>query len=251
MKIEIFRMYVSKDVPKKRIKIKYDKTSKKRPAWIWIEGLPKNIFHLSVRINGVRTFYRIYLSPTIPLFLPSNYTKDEMRKFYDKFSGIYDKEVESKNIPAASFLLKKIKLPKDVKILDLGAGTGLSSVPFVLVGYRDITLIDFSADMLSKAKKRKELKRCKFICKNIEKLNLKEKFDLIISVFSFASNSYFDEEEMPLLWKKVAKHLKPKGILALLGYDHEPPKTLFKEIKKGRRRIIKGYRAKWYVGKRK
>lgn len=250
MKVKISRMYAGKDVPK-NIKVKYDKTSKRRPAWIWIGGLPQNIVHLSVRINGIIIFYRIYISSTIPLFLPSNYTKEEMRKFYDKFSEIYDNKLESINIPAAGFLLKNIKLPKDAKILDLGAGTGFSSIPFIKKGYKNIILLDYSKGMLAKARKRKELKKCRFIRQNIMKLDLKEKFDLIISIFSFASNSYFDEKDMQILWRKLAKHLRSNGILALLGYDYEPKKTLFNKIKSGKKEIIEGYHAKWFIGQKK
>ena len=65
MKVEISRMYIGKDIPKKDIKFMYDKTSENRPAWIWIENLPKDIVHISVRVNGEKKFYRIYLSPKI------------------------------------------------------------------------------------------------------------------------------------------------------------------------------------------
>ena len=250
MKVEIRRIYVKKNI-NKNFKVKYDKTSKKRPAWIWIQDLPKNVAYISVRVNQNNIFYKTYLSSKIPLFLPSNYTKEEMRKYYDKFSGIYDNFIKQNNLPAAKFLLKKFKLPKNAKILDLGAGTGLTAIPFVNAGYKDITLLDYSKKMLEKAKKKKELAGCRFLHKDITKFNLKEKFDLIISIFSFASNSYFDEKDMPLLWKKVFQNLKPKGTLALMGYDYEPPKVLFRKIKKGKYNIIKDYWMKWYIGKKK
>lgn len=251
MKVKVSRIYIGKEVNDKTIKVKYDKTSRKRPAWIFVEGLPKNVVHLGIRIDGNRYFYRIYLSPNTPLFLPANYTKDEMRKFYDKLSEIYDVKEKSKNISAAKFLLKKVKLRKDAKILDLGAGTGLAATPFVKVGYKNITLLDYSTGMLEKAKKRRELIGCRFVHKDIREFEVKEKFNLVLSIFSFASNSYFNEEEMPKLWRKLAKNLKQNGIIALLGYDHEPPRTLFEEMESGKRRIVEDYFAKWYIGKKK
>lgn len=249
MKLQIKKSFSGREIPKDT-KFTYDKTSSKRPAWIHVKNLPKNIMFLSTRANGKIHHYRIYLSTTIPLFLPTNYTKEEMEKFYDKFSQIYDIEVISRNSKAVKFLFGKIKLKKDSKILDLGAGSGISSVPLVKMGYKDITLLDFSKGMLAKAKKKKELKNCKFIKQDISKLKIKERYDLIFSTFSFASNSYFEDNEMPKLWKKVETLLKPKGILMLIGNDFEPPKNLIKKLKNGKYEIIPGYKAQWYIGKK-
>ncbi len=247
MEVKLRRIYTGKDAPQEA-KIEYDKTSKKRPAWILVKNLPDNIVHLSVKVNENRIFYRIHLSSKVPLFLPSDYTKEEMKKFYDKLSEVYDSFVEV-NLLASKFLLENLKLKKDSKILDLGAGTGLSSIPFAEKGY-DVTLIDFSKKMLEKAKKRKELKNCKFIYQDITKLNLKEKFDLMLSVFSFASNTYLNEKEMPATWEKIANHLELEGKLVLLGYDYEPPSDLFKKIKSGKYEIIPTYETKYYIGEK-
>jgi len=250
MKFQIKKSFSGREIPK-NIEFIYDKTSSKRPAWVYVKSLPRNIMFLSTRANGKIHHYRVYLSTTIPLFLPTNYTKEEMEKFYDKFAYIYDSEVESRNSKATKFLFDKIKSPKNAKILDLGAGSGISSVPLVKMGYEDITLLDFSKGMLAKAKQKKELKNCKFIKQNITKLKLKERYDLIFSIFSFASSSYFDDKEMQKLWKNIMSLLKPKGILLLMGNDFEPPQTLIKKIKSGKYEIISGYKAQWYIGKKK
>ena len=166
MQVKIKKSFSGKEVPK-NTNFTYDKTSKRRPAWILIKNLPKNIMFLGTRIDGKIQHYRVYLSTTIPLFLPTNYTKDEMRKFYDKFAQIYDDETKSKNSKATKFLFNKFKISKDSKILDLGAGSGISSVPVVKMGYKNLTLLDFSKEMLTKAKQKDELKECKFIQQNI------------------------------------------------------------------------------------
>ena len=241
--------YSGKEIPK-NIRFTNDKTSKKRPAWLLVKGLPKNVMFLSTRVNGKIQHYRVYLSTSIPLFVPTNYTKNEMRKFYNKFAQTYDKGVKSKNILATKFLLKKIKMDKDAKILDLGAGSGLSSLPLMEAGYKDITLLDYSKEMLTKARKKKGLKKCKFILGDISELKLKTKYDLIFSVFSFASNSYFNDDEMPILWKKVALYLKPNGIFMMMGNDSEPPQSTIKKIKSGKYEIIPGYKAQWYIGRK-
>lgn len=250
MKVEVFRMYAGRNIPK-GAKIVYDKSGKKRPAWVWIKGLPNNIVFIRLRINGERMLYQVYIAPGMPVFMPIDRTKEETKKFYDRFSKTYDKEVRQRNLAVAKFLVKSIKLPKAAKILDVGSGTGLSSLALARKGYRNITLLDYSKKMLDVAKQRKELKQCRFVQGDVRNFNLKEKFDLIISVFSFASNAYLDRTEMPAAWKEITKHLKPNGILALFGYDYEPPKVMFRKIKSGKRRIIKDYYANWYIGKRK
>ena len=174
-----------------------------------------------------------------------------MKNFYDKFSETYDKYIKQNNLRATRFLLKKIKLTKNAKILDLGAGTGIGSIPFVRDGYKNITLVEYSPNMLDNAKKKKELKTCRFICEDIMDLNLNEKFDLIFSIFSFGLHAYFDKKEMPVLWKKIHKHLKSNGIIALIGHEYPVPKSLFKEIKSGKKKIIEGYSAEWYIGSKK
>ena len=251
MNVDIYRAYIGKPISKKSIKIEYDRSNKNRPAWIYVEGLPRNTFIISTRINNKIILYKTYLTPKLPLFLPVDYTKEEMKTFYDKFSETYDKYIKQNNIAAAGFLLKKLRLQKNVKLLDLGAGTGIGSIPFIRAGYKNITLIEYSPKMLNCAKKKKELKKCRFICKDIRDLNLNEKFNLIFSIFSFGLHAYFSREEMPILWKKIHKHLKPNGTIALIGHEFQVPKSLFKEIKSGKKKIIEGYRADWYIGSKK
>jgi len=251
MEVEVRKYYSGKNLPKET-KFVYDKESKERPAWIQVEGLPNDVMFLSTRINGKIHHYRIYLSLTIPLFLPTNYTKEEMMKYYDKFAEIYDEETGLKNAVAAEFLFSKLQVPKDAKILDLGAGSGISAVPLINRGYNNITLLDFSKEMLEKAKQKKELKKCNFLLQDISKLEIKsdEKFDVIFSVFAFASNSYFGNKEMQKLWEKIVYCLKPNGIFAVMGNDSEPPQSLIQKIDNGMYEIIPGFKAQWYIGKR-
>lgn len=247
MRVEIRKSFSGKNVPK-NIKFIYDKTSKTRPAWIFVKNLQKNVRFLSTRINGHVYHYKIYLSTITPLFLPTDYTKEEVKSYYDKFSQLYDCEIGLKNSKATEFLFNKYKISKNSKILDLGAGSGLSSIPLLKKGYTDLTLLDFSKEMLAKAKKKKELKGCKFINQDILKLKSNRKYDVIFSVFSFALNSYFDDKDMPVLWKKINSILKPNGLLMLMGNDFEPPKSLIKKVKKGKYEIIKGLKVNWFIG---
>lgn len=254
MKVKPYKLYIKYEGKLPRLKIEYDKISKKRPAWIFIKGLkslPSRLGYITFKINNGHIKYMSFLKS--PLFIPINYQKKEMEMIYDKFSLIYDQALRERNIGTAEFLLKKIGfLPKNAEILDLGAGSGLSSLPFVKAGYSNITLVEFSKKMLSVAKKRKEFKNCKFIKTDIRKIKLKKKFDLILSINAFATEDYFDEKEMPNLWKKIAALLKPEGKLILLGNDFEPAKTLFKKLRSGKYDITKadtkkGILTKWCI----
>jgi len=252
MKIWPDAIYVKQDVLPKNLKLTYDKTSKIRPAWIWVDGLEgQRVTFLRIRI-GTRFFhYKAYMSSRLPLYLPVNNTSEEMRKFYDKFSKIYDNWVSKNNIPAIKFLLKRLrkwKLLKNIQILDLGAGTGLAAEQIIKSGFKNITLVDFSKKMQDKAKKKKLLKGCKFIRQDIHKLKLKDKFDLTVSIFSFAYSSYFKEEDMPKLWRLVAKQLKPKGILAMFGNEFEPSEKLFRKLDAGIYLLVGKYAFRYYIG---
>ena len=251
MGVKLKKAYIAKDISKGKLKVTYDTASKKLPAWIEITGLPKKISLIKLRFNGELMYYRIYLHlDKIPIFIPVDYTKEEMKRFYDKDSESYDLDIGVRNRKATEFLLRKIKLPKQSNVLDIGAGTGLSSIPFAKAGH-DVTLVDYSQGMLNKAKLRKELKYCKFVRQDTRKLKLNKKYDLIISMFSFASNSYYKEAEMPRLWKQIRSHLKPNGQIAIMGYDFDPPKTLFQVLKSGKYNIYKKYISKWFIGEKK
>ncbi len=255
--MKIRAIYKKMKPNKKNLKIEYDKTSKKRPAWIKVKGLPEKVSFISVFLDkksGKRTQgYRIYVNKE--LFLPIDYTNEEMKKFYDKFSENYDKEVKKKNMNAVKFFVEKIeKYINKGKMLDLGAGTGLVTEKFVKKGFYPATLVDFSEKMLNKAKKRKKLKDCEFVKKDLRKLNLNKKFDLILSFFSLGSISYFEEEEMLKIMKIAKKHLKKQGIIAIFGHDlTDKDKKIFKEIDSGIYPLNKkkGFFINWFIGKKK
>ncbi|MEN7982395.1 MAG: methyltransferase domain-containing protein [Nanoarchaeota archaeon] len=233
-----YKRVITKD---KKLKIQFEKVKNKRPAWIKVDGLPKGTNFIKInlgkegKLGARRQYYKTYLPEG--LFLPIDYTKEEMQRFYDKFSEIYDADLKKpdrgdyQNIFAAEFLINKVqKYTKKGEMLDLGAGTGLITEMFINVGFSPATLVDYSEGMLKKAKKRKGLKKCKFIKKDLRKLNLNKKFDFILSFFSFGSSSYFDEKELEKILNIANKHLKKNGTFAVLG--HIPIKQFEKVFKK-------------------
>jgi ubiquinone/menaquinone biosynthesis C-methylase UbiE len=231
-----------KTLVKKKLEVNYDKKSKGRPAWIQIKGLPDDTHFIKIHLGkkgkqGKRIqFYKTHLPPW--LFLPIDHTSEEMKEYYNKLSKIYDKKIKESNynIGAGKFLCNKLKKYTKIttSILDIGAGTGLVTEIYLDAGFNEITLIDYSKGMLEKAKKRKKLKNCKTIQANIKNLNLKKKYNIIISLFALGSSSYFSEKEVEKTLKLVRKHLNPKGVVAVLGhFDRDLFARHFKELESG------------------
>ena len=235
-------IYRRESPEKYKLKISYDKSGKKRPAWIKILGLPEGTRFISVHHGkkgkeGMRVeVYQTYLPSG--LFLPIYYTHEEMSKFYDEWSSGYDKEFtvyNTSNIEAAKFFANRVK--KHIKrgeMLDLGAGTGLMTEIFVKQGFYPATLVDYSKGMLEKAKKKDVLRKCTFIHEDIRKLRLKKKFDLVLSFFSLGSSSYFRANELDEILKKVSSFLKKDGVIAVFGYSSNINlEDYFKTLEKG------------------
>lgn len=114
-----------------------------------------------------------------------------------------------------NFLLKFIKEKfknKKIKILDLACGYGRHSLPLAKLGYY-IVGVDYSNYFLKLARKeanKLKLKNVKFIKKDMRKIKFKEKFDLVINMFT--SFGYFENENDNLLvLKNVYQSLKNNG----------------------------------------
>lgn len=96
------------------------------------------------------------------------------------------------------------------KILDLGAGTGIFS-QFVLEKYplADITLLDFSEQMLSVARERfKDIKNVSFQVADMMTFKPQQKYDAVIS--SLAIHHLTDEDKQKL-FKKIHSMLNDGG----------------------------------------
>jgi ubiquinone/menaquinone biosynthesis C-methylase UbiE len=234
--------YVKKYPHKIKLRVSYDKKSNDRPAWILVKGLPLGATFIGINLGkkgkkGQRIIaYKTYLPSG--LFLPIDYTAKEMREYYNKFSEIYDDEIKerSHNLEAGSFLCKKLKRHSktNVSLLDLGAGTGFLTETFFDAGFKDITLVDYSQGMLNKARKRKKLRGCKFIQADLKNLCLRKRYDVILSIFCLGSPSYFNASEFEKTLVLAKKHLKPGGIIAVLGlFDQSAFENHFKKLESG------------------
>ncbi len=83
---------------------------------------------------------------------------EDMQAFYSNWADKYDAQLEKElNYLAPekiTALFIRYTTDYDAKILDIGCGTGLTSVDLAKAGYRHIDGLDFSAAMLEKARGR-------------------------------------------------------------------------------------------------
>lgn len=157
----------------------------------------------------------------------------QIKKSYDKFSKDYDRFALSDKY-RAFVKLDKIGLKyfhhKNARVLDLGCGTGLSSVEFFKRDF-EVTGIDISQGMLDEAKK---YSFKKLICQDLEKpLKVDDNyFDIVTltGVMEFIKN--------PLkLFLEIKKKLKNKGLF-LLSVPEKYPEGSYLREKLGRKSYL-------------
>lgn len=111
-----------------------------------------------------------------------------------------------------SFILSQINLSAKAKVLDLGCGAGRHALLLAKRGF-DVTGVDQSANLLSVAadEAQKNGLHAMFIRDDIRIVNFREKFDLILNVFT--SFGYFETDEDNFsLFSNVESHLAHDGI---------------------------------------
>lgn len=134
--------------------------------------------------------------------------------------------------------------PGAKSILNLGCGTGRHDFILAKRGY-EITGVDFSKNMLKIAKKKLEELNLKinFYCGDIRKINLKKKFDVVISMFAVMSYQTTNKDFENTL-KSINKHLNPAGLFVFdVWYGpavlNEKPTDRVKTIEKDDKKIIR------------
>jgi ubiquinone/menaquinone biosynthesis C-methylase UbiE len=204
--------------------IDFDKTGEIRPAWIKIKNEINSKF-LTINFGYGNLNYVEFLQSKY--FIPFNYSTDELRKVYDKFAETYEEVIKNfgNEVNAIEHTINLIsfdKKNKPLKVLDIGSGTGRGAEILINQGYKDITLLELSSEMLNKAKQKKSLKKCVFICSDFNSFDTNDRFDLITSFFAFGSPSYFTEEEIKNGLLKIKEMLNEKGRLLVVGMKNTP-----------------------------
>jgi SAM-dependent methyltransferase len=121
--------------------------------------------------------------------------------------------------------------PPPARILDLGVGTGWTSIFFALRGY-NVTGQDISEDMINLAEKNKSryrLSNLHFLCCDYESMNFNEEFDYAL----FYDSLHHSVDEFKAL-QSVYRALKKGGICLTCepGYGHSKSEGTKKTIER-------------------
>ena len=108
------------------------------------------------------------------------------------------------------FILKHLNNSK-IKILDLGCGPGLYAEQLAAAGH-SVTGVDFSESSIEYASKQAKIKKLDidYICEDYLAIEFKEKFDLVLLVYTDLGVLIPSEREK--LLSNIHKALKPGGI---------------------------------------
>ncbi len=147
--------------------------------------------------------------------------------FYKILSPYYDDFVNSSIL---ELYLKKIGNVNNLRILDLGCGTG--SLIHNYSSKNETFGIDSCLEMIKVAKKKD--KKTKYIVQDIKNFNFEDGFHLIICAFD-TINHLKDIKEWESLFKSVSKNLLDSGMFmfdfnSIEGFEISNNKTIFKKI---------------------
>ena len=75
----------------------------------------------------------------------------ELRTEYDRIASVYDAELDRMGyrVPAELAAIVRLLVPADARILDAGAGTGLTGIALAEAGYTQLDGFDMSPAMLA------------------------------------------------------------------------------------------------------
>ncbi len=144
-------------------------------------------------------------------------TRNNVKSVFDKYADQYNQS-RRKLIPCFDDFYKTsievipFRHDENIKILDLGAGTGLLSC-FVASAFQraDITLIDVSGNMISQARSglAKFPNKCEYVVGDYSVLEFSQKFDVIISALSI---HHLSGEQKKALFSNIIDQLNPGGV---------------------------------------
>lgn len=227
--IKLDKVYESKRVDS-QLNIGYDKNSKKRPSWIRVK-LDKKVIFIKILFKEEAFWYRRYFED---YFFPLEATSEDHKNYYNEIAKNYESYVPQNKIMINILLdfFKELKIKKDSKILDLGAGTGLVTEGIVKEGYNNIVLADISEEELKIAKDKELLKNSKYQTIDLTNDEILGKFDIIYETMSL---DYFKGEKMQVILEKIKNALNTNGKFIVIDRHIYPEfNNYFKEIKSGK-----------------
>ena len=136
---------------------------------------------------------------------------------FENYGMKYDKECFTQGtIGECDFIENEIEYNKNLRILDIGCGTGRHSIELAKRGY-SVTGVDLSDSLLKRAKEKAIEQKVNVDFKKADARNLtfKEEFDLVIMLCEGAFPLMETDEMNYQILQNAAKALKQKGKLIL------------------------------------
>jgi 2-polyprenyl-3-methyl-5-hydroxy-6-metoxy-1,4-benzoquinol methylase len=128
-----------------------------------------------------------------------------------EYLDVYQHRDESDAKLLFELIIKHIEIPIKGKVLDLACGPGRHSLLFARKGF-NVTGIDLSENLLRVAESsaRKEKLKIQFIKADLRNIELTEKFDLVVNLFT--SFGFFEKDEDNFsIFRTTSNLLKPGG----------------------------------------
>lgn len=127
-------------------------------------------------------------------------------KYYDL---LYQDKDYRKEIDFIDSLIKQHSKKNNLRVLDIGCGTGIHANYLAEKGYH-VTGIDFSEEMIRIAKENNKGK-ADFEVANATNFILDKKFDIVLSLFHVVSYQS-SNKDIQSMFTNVSKHLNPNGL---------------------------------------
>ncbi len=149
----------------------------------------------------------------------------EWQQFFDAHAPVYMDNVFTKNtIREVDFLLRKLRLPKGSRILDMGCGTGRHSIELAKRGYK-VTGVDLSSGMLSQAKMHAKVAKVKveWVQSDATRFKSKKIFDAAICLcegsFGLLGSADDPWEHDYAILRNINASIKPKAKFILTALN--------------------------------
>ncbi len=142
----------------------------------------------------------------------------KLREIFDQVALDYDEVRPGYPADLVEDIIRLSDLPPNARILEVGCGTGIATLPFAVRGY-SILCLDIGAQLLAVAGRNLE----KFENVDTELVSFEEwkpetrRFDLFMSASAF---HWVDPE---VGYPKAAGVLKPSGSMAIFTHYHPAP----------------------------
>ena len=153
-------------------------------------------------------------------------------RLYQDFDD-YDEEPYTQQTGAeVDFIETTIDHDRDLRVLDVGCGTGRHSLELARRGYRHVTGIDLSASMVkqAKAKARAEELPVTFLRQDARRLQYEAEFDIVLMLceggFSLMETDAMDRQ----ILRGVARALQPGGKLLMTAPNAAFMLARFEEV---------------------